>query len=139
MLNHDRPTPGQRFARRGPALTQQAFNDFGRLLGTDAPIHVDPEYAAKTPFKRTFAQGMLLLAPFESWLCELFGEKAWTNGGSLEAKLLYPAMVEDITGLEMEAGEICDGRLSLELRVVCDGKLLAVGEATVCLDDGAAR
>lgn len=135
MLTCERPIPGQRFARRGPPLTQQAFNDFGRLLGTDAPIHVDPDYAAKTPFKRTFAQGMLLLAPFESWLCELFGEAAWTNGGRLKAKLLQPAMVGDITGLEMQAGEIRDGHLCLELRVVCNGKLLAVGETTVRLDD----
>lgn len=135
MLTRERPAPGQRFARRGPPLKQQAFNDFGRLLGTDAPIHVDPDYAAQTPFKRTFAQGMLLLAPFESWLCELFGEKAWTDGGCLKAKLLHPAMVGDITGLEMQAGGISNGRLTLELRVVCNGRLLAVGEAVVQLDD----
>lgn len=135
MLIYGRPAPGQRFARRGPPLTQQAFNDFGRLLGTDAPIHVDPDYAARTPFKRTFAQGMLLLAPFESWLCELFGEAAWTSGGSLKAKLLHPAMVDDVTGLEMQAGEMRDGYLPLELYVVCNGRLLAVGEAVVRLDD----
>lgn len=135
MLTHERPAAGQRFARRGSPLTQQAFNDFGRLLGTDAPIHVDPDYAAKTPFKRTFAQGMLLLAPFESWLCELFGDEAWANGGSLKAKLLHPAKVDDVTGLEMQAGEIRDGRLTLELRVACNGKVLAIGEATVVLDD----
>jgi acyl dehydratase len=135
MLTRERPAPGQRFARRGPPLTQLAFNDFGRLLGTDAPIHVDPDYAAKTPFKRTFAQGMLLLAPFESWLCELFGEKAWSEGGTLKAKLLSPAMVGDVTELEMQAGEIRDGQLTLELQVVCNGKVLAVGEATVPLHD----
>lgn len=135
MLNSSRPTPGQCFTRPGSPLTQDAFNDFGRLLGTDAPIHVDPDYAAKTPFKRTFAQGMLLLAPFESWLCDLFGEEAWVNGGSLKAKLLHPAMVGDSTDLEMQAGEISNGRLTLELRILCAGKVLAVGEAAVRIND----
>ena len=47
--------PGQRFERAGPPLTQEAFTEFGNLLCTDAPIHVDPAYARGTAFGGTIA------------------------------------------------------------------------------------
>jgi acyl dehydratase len=57
MLNQTRLNAGQRLTRPGPALTLQAFTDFGRLLGTDAPIHNDPAYAAKTQFGSVISPG----------------------------------------------------------------------------------
>lgn len=42
------------------ALTQQDFDAFAALSGDDNPIHVDPEFSARTRFKRTVSHGMLL-------------------------------------------------------------------------------
>ncbi|MGI9341554.1 MAG: MaoC/PaaZ C-terminal domain-containing protein, partial [Gammaproteobacteria bacterium] len=36
------------------------FDDFAALSGDDNPIHVDPEFSARTRFGRTVSHGMLL-------------------------------------------------------------------------------
>lgn len=131
MLSKDRLETGQRLTRPGPPLTLEAFSSFGRLLGTDAPIHNDPAYAAKTPFGTVISQGPLLLAPFETWLCELFGEEAWSRTGRLAAKFLSPARVGDAVTLELIVGEKQDPRVSFELRVVHNDRLLASGTASL--------
>jgi acyl dehydratase len=41
-------------------LTQGEFNAFARISGDDNPIHVDPDFAARTRFGRTVAHGMML-------------------------------------------------------------------------------
>lgn len=41
-------------------LTQDEFNRFAKLSGDDNPIHVDPEFSARTRFGKTVAHGMLL-------------------------------------------------------------------------------
>jgi acyl dehydratase len=126
-------SPGQRLTRPGPPLTLQAFTDFGDLLGTDAPVHNDPAYAAKTQFGSVIAQGPLLLASFETWFCELFGEDAWSQTGILTAKFLSPARIGDAVTLEIIAGETFEGRATFELRVVHQDRLLALGTAAISL------
>ncbi|MGY4304521.1 acyl dehydratase [Bradyrhizobium sp. USDA 4369] len=120
---------GQQFARPGPPMTLQAFREFGALLGTDAPIHCDPDYAAKTPFGKVIAQGPLLLAPFEGWICELFGEAAWSAGGVIRGKFVAPGKIDSTVRLEMSVRTIADRRVSLDLRALCDQDVLAVATA----------
>jgi len=133
MLTQNRFETGQRLTRRGPPITLQACTDFGTLLGTDAPFHNDPAYAAKTQFGTVISQGPLLLAHYETWLCELFGEYAWSRTGRLAAKFVSPAKLgEDVT-LELVAGEMAGQRATFELRVTCGDRLLAVGSATIDL------
>lgn len=43
-------------------FTQGDFDTFARLSGDDNPIHVDPEFAARTRFGRTLAHGMMLFS-----------------------------------------------------------------------------
>lgn len=131
MLNQSHLTPGARLTRPGPPLTLQAFTDFGALLGTDAPVHNDPAYAAKTQFGSVIVQGPLLLASFETWFCELFGEDAWCRTGKLAAKFLNPARSGDAVTLEMTVGETVEGRTAFELRVVHHERLLALGNAAI--------
>jgi acyl dehydratase len=42
------------------SFTQEDFNRFADLSGDNNPIHVDPEFSARTRFGRTVAHGMLL-------------------------------------------------------------------------------
>ena len=42
--------------------TQAEFELFARVSGDDNPIHVDPEFSARTRFGRTVAHGMMLYA-----------------------------------------------------------------------------
>lgn len=41
-------------------FTQEDFDRFARLTGDNNPIHVDPQFSARTRFGRTVAHGMLL-------------------------------------------------------------------------------
>jgi acyl dehydratase len=133
MLKQSRLKPGQRLTRPGPPLTLQAFTDFGALLGTDAPVHNDPAYAVQTQFGSVIAQGPLLLAAFETWFCELFGEAAWSRTGKLTAKFLNPARIGDTVTLEIIVGDTNHDRATFELRVVHQERLLALGTAAIGL------
>ncbi len=123
---------GQRLSREGPLLTQNSFNEFGTLLGTDAPIHVDPEYASKTPFGQTIAQGMLLLAPLETWLCELFGDSAWFGSGQLHVRLLNTAIAGERATMHMTVADRTPlGATTLEFTLTCGERTLAAGRASI--------
>jgi acyl dehydratase len=52
---------GQTISRER-TLTQADFDLFARLSGDDNPIHVDPDFAARTLFGATVAHGVLLCA-----------------------------------------------------------------------------
>jgi len=133
MLKAIRLGAGERLTRPGPSLTLAAFTDFGRLLGTDAPIHNDPAYAASTPFGGVIAQGPLLLAAFETWFCDLFGATAWSQSGEMSAKFISPARIGDAITLEIVVGDAIEGRATFELRVVHGERLLALGTAAISL------
>ncbi len=47
-------------------FSQEDFDRFARLTGDDNPIHVDPEFAAKTRFGKTLCHGMLLFSTLNS-------------------------------------------------------------------------
>ncbi len=49
------------------------FDRFAALSGDDNPIHVDPEFAARTRFGRTVAHGMLLYSAICRVLAENIG------------------------------------------------------------------
>src|SRR5688500_2787 len=42
------------------SLSQAEFDLFARISGDNNPIHVDPEFSARTRFGRTVSHGMLL-------------------------------------------------------------------------------
>ena len=46
-------------------LTQQDFDLFAKLSGDSNPIHVDPEFSARTRFGKTVSHGMLLFSKEE--------------------------------------------------------------------------
>jgi len=60
--------------------------------GDHNPIHVDPEFAARTDFGRPIVHGMLLLAYLSRLLSGRFGS-AWPCTGTLDARFRAPAMV----------------------------------------------
>lgn len=68
------------------ALTQQDFDDFAALSGDDNPIHVDPEFSARTRFGRTVSHGMLLATVFRGLI-----DRILPGATQRSQKLQFPA------------------------------------------------
>lgn len=62
-------------------LTQRDFDDFAALSGDHNPIHVDPEFSARTRFGRTVSHGMLLATILRGLIDELVpgGRQVWQD------------------------------------------------------------
>ena len=69
-------------------FSQSDFDRFAALSGDDNPIHVDPEFAARSKFGRTVAHGMFLY----STVCSLLGTRLPDPGRSqVEQELMFPS------------------------------------------------
>jgi acyl dehydratase len=69
-------------------VSQSDLNRFAALSGDDNPIHVDPEFAARTRFGRTVAHGMFLYGI----VCSVLGSRLPGPGTlQLEQELMFPS------------------------------------------------
>lgn len=69
-------------------FSQEGFARFAALSGDDNPIHVDPEFSARTKFGRTVAHGMLLYSTVSAAL----GTRLPGPGTlQLEQELMFPS------------------------------------------------
>jgi 3-hydroxybutyryl-CoA dehydratase len=71
-------------------VTQERIDQYAAASGDYNPIHVDPAFAARSPFGGTVAHGMLLLAYVSTLLTQAFG-RAWLQTGALRVKFRNPA------------------------------------------------
>ncbi|MDR1055009.1 MAG: MaoC family dehydratase [Prevotellaceae bacterium] len=53
-------------------LSQEDVNTFARITGDNNPIHIDAEFAAKTPFKRPIVHGIFSAAIFSKVFGTMF-------------------------------------------------------------------
>lgn len=101
-------------------LTQGDFDAFAVLSGDNNPIHVDPDFAARTRFGRTVSHGMLLYG----LLCAALGAVA-PGATHTAQELIFPAPTY--------AGEPL--RITLHIaRAEADGEMVV--EATITRPDG---
>jgi acyl dehydratase len=76
---------------------QRDFDRFAILSGDDNPIHVDPDFSARTKFGRTVAHGMFLY----SVVCSVLGTRLPGPGTlQVEQELMFPSATP--TGEEVE-------------------------------------
>ncbi|MGQ9572442.1 MAG: MaoC family dehydratase [Dehalococcoidia bacterium] len=112
-------------------LSQEKIDRYARASGDFNPIHVDPVFAAQTPFGGTIAHGMLLLAYLSGMLTAAFG-RTWLCGGRLKARFRGAARPGDVV-------TVCGRVQRVEgERTVCsveclnqEGGVLVTGEAEV--------
>ena len=118
-------------------ITQEKINLYAEASGDFNPIHVDPAFAANTPFKGTIAHGMLSLAYVSEMMTSIFGQR-WLSGGKLRAKFKEAARPGDtltISG-KVDCIETRDNVSYANCAFECrnqKGETVASGEAVVRL------
>ncbi len=69
------------------AFSQKDFDRFAILSGDDNPIHVDPDFSARTKFGKTVAHGMLLYSTISALLGKLLPGEGIVQ---LSQELMFP-------------------------------------------------
>jgi 3-hydroxybutyryl-CoA dehydratase len=111
-------------------LYAQASRDFN-------PIHIDEEFARKTPAGGTIAHGMLILA-YVSQAMTLAFERSWLTAGNLNVRFKAPARPGDIIRVQITIEKITSENTStlIGCGVTClnqNGETVVNGAAQVRL------
>lgn len=118
-------------------FTEEDFDRFAALSGDDNPIHVDPDFAARTRFGRTVAHGMLLY----STLCAGLGTHFPGPGTvQLEQEMMFntPTFVGEQITIHYEVMNVNRGKGYAEISTKMirpGGKLGLEGRTLVWLPD----
>jgi 3-hydroxybutyryl-CoA dehydratase len=121
------------------SVSQEDINLYARASGDFNPIHIDPEFARRTPLGGTVAHGMLILAYVSQMLTLAFG-RDWLNAGSLNVRFKAPARPGDTVRIEGKVAKIeeeADGKL-VSCQLSCtnqNGEVVIQGEAKVRLNN----
>lgn len=115
--------------------TQVEFELFARVSGDDNPIHVDPDFSARTRFGRTVSHGMLIYSLLWAELRRRFPQAVMTG-----QNLMFPHPA--YAGEPLRLTAIVDSLAGSEARIVVRVTRVAddtpVTEAVTLLDLGAA-
>lgn len=75
-------------------VTQGWLAHYAEVSGDRNPLHLNPAFAATTPYGKTVAHGMLVLALVSELLTVRFG-MGWLAGGKLRVRFRAPIFVGD--------------------------------------------
>jgi acyl dehydratase len=120
-------------------ISQDNINLYAKASGDFNPIHIDADYARKTPLGGTVAHGMLILACVSQMMTNAFGRN-WLSGGRLNVRFRAPARPGDVitvsgTIRRMEKG---DGFQMIDCDVLCrnqNNEPIITGDAKVKVRD----
>lgn len=125
---------GEEFPPLIKKMTQDKINIYVSAAEDYNPIHVDIEFAKKTPFKSTIAPGYQYLAYISELMAREFGE-GWYIGGTLDVRLTKIVRPDDwlitkarIVDKKEENGKkiiICDVRITNQ-----NNEEVVIGQAT---------
>ncbi|MFB9950646.1 MaoC family dehydratase [Rhizobium puerariae] len=113
--------------------SQTDFDRFARISGDDNPIHVDPDFSARTRFGRTVSHGMLLY----SRVWALIRKAAPAQSHEMQS-LMFPNPAyagEELVIRVGNAEEAGPGRLQVSVRRKSDDAVVLQGECM--LEEGA--
>ncbi len=119
------------------SIIQENINLYARASQDFNPIHIDEEFAKKTPLGGTIAHGMLILAYISQMMTAAFGRN-WLVGGKLNVRFRAPARPGDIitVGGKIRSIEKDQGQTSISCDVLCqnqNGEPIITGETKVRL------
>jgi 3-hydroxybutyryl-CoA dehydratase len=136
-IGKERWSVGAELPSLAKTLSQEKIDRYARASGDFNPIHVNPTFAAQTPFGGTIAHGMLLLAYLSEMLTAAFGQ-AWLSGGRLKVRFKGAARSGETVATSGHVQRVQEGHEGCRLR--CDvgclnqqGEVLVAGQAEVKL------
>ena len=116
-------------------VTQQKINLYAEASKDYNPIHIDKDFATRTPAGGTIAHGMLILAYVSEMMGVAFG-KEWLSSGKLNVRFKNPARPGDTitVGGKVRKVEKYTRSTSVTCEVLCNnqkGEIIIAGEAYV--------
>jgi 3-hydroxybutyryl-CoA dehydratase len=112
-------------------VTQAQLVKYADASGDHNPLHLDEEFAAGTPYGRTIAHGMLVLAFVSETMAKNFG-RAWMCEGKMKAKFRAPVYPGDTVTTSGALKSTSDATATYEIVVrKQDGSDAVTVDATV--------
>ena len=124
-------------------IVQDNIDRYAKASGDFNPIHIDTDYARKTPLGGTVAHGMLILAYISQMMTNAFG-RDWLSGGRLNVRFRAPARPGDVItiGGTIRRIEKSDGFQMIDCDVLCSNQNdepVITGDARVKVGDNENR
>ncbi len=116
-------------------VTQENINLYAEASRDFNPIHIDEEFARKTPLGGTIAHGMLILAYVSEMMSIAFGQ-SWLDGGKLDVRFKAPARPGDTITVSGSIRRIekNEGQTLIHCEVLCrnqNGESIITGATKV--------
>lgn len=113
-------------------LSQAEFDLFAKVSGDNNPIHVDPDFSARTRFGRTVSHGMLLYAVLWGLL-----QKQHPGARQISHSMMFPnpAYAGEALRFKLDETAAGDGRRSYAATVtrIADGAVVLDGQTEIAL------
>lgn len=114
------------------SLSQAEFDLFAKISGDNNPIHVDPDFSARTRFGRTVSHGMLLYTVLWGLV-----QTHYPGARQSDQMLMFPnpAYADEALRFEISETTAEGSRRELAAKVsrVADGAIVLDGRATIKL------
>jgi len=143
-MSETEPTPRLLAMQKGESLpqlvkniTQEKINLYAQASGDFNPIHVDEDFARKSPLGGTIAHGMLILSYVSQMMTIAFGQ-SWLSGGRLNVRFKEPARPGDVITVSGNISNVEHGESATQVNcnVLCQnqkGETVITGESSLRL------
>ena len=116
-------------------VTQEHINLYAEASRDFNPIHINEDFAKKTPLGGTIAHGMLILAYVSQMMSAAFG-RSWLAGGKLNVRFKTPVRPGDTIVVSSTISRIVksEGQTLIHCDVLCrnqNGESVITGEVKV--------
>jgi len=105
---------------------QAEFDLFAQISGDDNPIHVDPDFSARTAFGRTVSHGMLIYTKLWGLLIAKYPDTV-----QVRQSMMFPNPCYTGEPVDLQISGKIPGALLIKALRSKDGAELLVGEAEV--------
>ncbi len=119
------------------SITQQNINLYAEASQDFNPVHIDEDFARKTPLGGTVAHGMLILAYVSQMMTTAFGQR-WLVAGQLNVRFKAPARPGDTITVSGKISRLKkdNGQTIINCDVLCSnekGEPVITGEAILAV------